>query len=132
MIEKFAFFIGWISLAIDVFGLSILVLGFSRGALGWLQTEIKREPWEIRTTSIKRLRCIVGLHILFALELLIVSDIIDSFVAVTLSQPGSEDFFHSETFYTLVELGIIVMIRTVLDFFLSKELNSFEESATQS
>ena len=60
---------------------------------------------------------------------MIVSDISDSFVAVASSEPGGENFFHSDTFYALVQLGIIVLIRTVLDVFLSKELNELEETA---
>jgi len=130
MIENITSVFERIALVIDLFGLSVLVLGFTRGAFGWLRTEVRREPWEIRATSIGKLRCIVGLHILFALELMIVSDIIDTFVVVSQSQPGGEDFFHSGTFYTLVQLGLIVMIRTVLDFFLSQELNEFRDSAS--
>ena len=67
---------------VDVFGLGLLVLGFVRGALGWLAEEFRRLPWEERVLRLRKLRCVVGLHILYALELMIVSDIIDSFLAV--------------------------------------------------
>ena len=129
MFEKITLLFEWVALVIDIFGLSILVLGFVRGAIGWLRAERGREPWEIRVTSIRRLRCVVGVHILFALELMIVSDIIDSFVAVALSVPGGESFFHSATFYALMQLGMIVLIRTVLDYFVSRELGEFQKSA---
>lgn len=129
MVEYFVSVFEWVAHVIDVFGLALLVLGFIRGAFGWLRTEFAREPWAIRAAAIRKLRCVVGIHILFALELMIISDIIDSFVAVTVSEPGAENFFHSATFYALVQLGIIVLIRTVLDFFLSKELAELQESA---
>ena len=129
MVEIIAKILEPAALIINVFGLAILLVGFTRGAVGWLRTEFGRESWEIRAAAIGKLRCVVGLHILFALELMIVADIIDSFVAVIASEPGSEGFFSSATFYSLVQLGILVTIRTVLDFFLSKELKELRESA---
>ena len=39
------------------------------------------------------------------------------------SRAGLENFFHSEVFYALVELGFIVLIRTVIDYFLGKEID---------
>ena len=130
MIENLALFFEWASVVIDVFGLSLLVLGFARGAFGWLRVEVRREPWEIRTTSIRELRCVVGIHILFALELMIISDIIGGFVAVAGYERGAESFFESAVFYALAELGIIVLIRTILDYFLSKELRELHEPAS--
>jgi uncharacterized membrane protein len=110
----------------DIFGLSLLVVGFIRGAVGWLRTEIAREPWEQRLRSIRALRCVVGVHILYALELMIVSDIIDSFVAVARHEGDHGDFFHGEVFYSLVQLGMIVLIRTVIDYFLGREINELD------
>jgi len=106
----------------------LLVLGFVRGALGWLRTELEREPWEQRLVSLRKLRCVVGVHILYALELMIVSDIIDSFVAVARHEGDHGDFFHGEVFYSLVQLGMVVVIRTVIDFFLSKEIGELSGS----
>ena len=106
----------------------MLVLGFARGAIGWVRTEIEREPWEQRLLSLRKLRCVVGVHILYALELMIVSDIIDSFVAVARHEGDHGDFFHGEVFYSLVQLGMVVVIRTVIDFFLSKEIGELNDS----
>ncbi len=69
------------------------------------------------------LRCVVGVHILYALELMIVADIIGTFVAVAGAEPGHENFFHSEVFYALVELDFVVLIRTVVDYFLGKRID---------
>jgi uncharacterized membrane protein len=122
VIEHITSFFELVAYAADIFGLTLLVLGFVRGALGWLRTELEREPWEQRLVSLRKLRCVVGVHILYALELMIVSDIIDSFVAVARHEGDHGDFFHGEVFYSLVQLGMVVVIRTVIDFFLSKEI----------
>ena len=128
MIEHITSFFEAVAYAADLFGLSLLTLGFARGALGWLRTELDRQPWEQRLVSIRRLRCVVGTHILYALELMIVSDIIDSFVAVARHEGDHGDFFHGEVFYSLVQLGIIVVIRTVIDYFLGREINELGET----
>ncbi len=128
MIEHITSFFELAAYAADLFGLTLLVLGFARGAFGWVRTEIEREPWERRLLSVRKLRCVVGVHILYALELMIVSDIIDSFVAVARHEGDHGDFFHGEVFYSLVQLGMIVLIRTVIDFFLSKEIGELSDS----
>ena len=127
MIEHITSFFELVAYVADIFGLTLLVLGFARGAIGWVRTEIEREPWERRLLSLRKLRCVVGVHILYALELMIVSDIIDSFVAVARHEGDHGDFFHGEVFYSLVQLGMVVVIRTVIDFFLSKEIGELHE-----
>ena len=117
-----------IAYAADIFGLALLTLGLARGVVGWLRTEAGREPWEQRFFPVRRLRCVVGIHILYALELMIVSDIIDSFVAVARSEGSHEDFFQGEVFYSLVQLGMIVTIRTAIDYFLGKEINELHQA----
>ena len=128
MIGHITSFFELVAYVADIFGLTLLVLGFARGAIGWVRTEIEREPWEQRLLSLRKLRCVVGVHILYALELMIVSDIIDSFVAVTRHEGDHGDFFHGEVFYSLVQLGMVVVIRTVIDFFLSKEIGELNDS----
>lgn len=113
---------------VDVFGLGLLVLGFVRGALGWLAEEFRRLPWDERVLRLRKLRCVVGLHILYALELMIVSDIIDSFLAVVDYDTREGDFLSSPAFSALFQLAMIVVIRTMIDFFLSKEIESVHES----
>ncbi|MEM9088375.1 MAG: hypothetical protein AAGC93_06480 [Cyanobacteria bacterium P01_F01_bin.53] len=67
------------------------------------------------------------MHILYALELLIISDIINSFLTGLDYEPG-ENFFTSSVFYGLIQLAMVVAIRTSIDYFLSKELDSIHES----
>jgi uncharacterized membrane protein len=112
---------------VDVFGLALLVVCFVRGAVGWLRLEWQRLPWEERLMPLRKLRCVVGLHILFALELMIVSDIIESFLAVARYEADDGNFFSSTAFYSLVQLAMIVAIRTVIEHFLSKEIESIHD-----
>jgi uncharacterized membrane protein len=130
VIEHITSFFELVAYAADIFGLTLLVLGFVRGALGWLRTELEREPWEQRLVSLRKLRCVVGVHILYALELMIVSDIIDSCVAVARHEGDHGDFFNGEVVYSLVQLGMVVVIRTVIDFFLSKEIGELSDATS--
>ena len=123
MIETIVAVLDRIAFTIDMFGITLLVLGFARGAFGWIRTEIGREPWERRIVAIRKLRCVVGVHILYALELMIVSDIIGSFIAVAGAEADGVGFFQSDVFFALMELGFIVLIRTVIDYFLGKEIS---------
>lgn len=128
MLERIISFFEFAAYTVDIFALILLVLGFARGAVGWLRVEIAREPWERRFRVLRRLRCVIGIHILYSLELMIVADLIDSFVAVARAEDGYEDFFHSGVFYSLVQLGMIVMIRTLIDYFLGRELRELHEN----
>ena len=129
VLERITSFFEIAAYAVDAFALILLLLGFARGAVGWVRVEIAREPWEKRFRVLRRLRCVVGIHILYALELMIVSDLISSFVAVARAEGGYGDFFHSEVFYSLVQLGIIVVIRILIDYFLDKEIRELHESS---
>ncbi len=126
MIESIVSVFDWIAFTIEMFGLTLLVLGFARGAFGWIGTEISREPWERRIVAVRKLRCVIGIHIVYALELMIVSDIIVSFTAVAAVKADGVGFFESDVFFALMELGFIVLIRTVIDYFLGREISELE------
>ena len=129
MIESIVSVFDWIAFTIEMFGLTLLVLGFARGAFGWIGTEISREPWERRIVAVRKLRCVIGIHIVYALELMIVSDIIVSFTAVAAVKADGVGFFESDVFFALMELGFIVLIRTVIDYFLGREISELEVDA---
>ena len=60
MIESIVSVFEWIAFTIDLFGITLLILGFGRGAVGWIGTELRREPWERRIVAVRKLRCVVG------------------------------------------------------------------------
>ena len=113
--------------AVDVAAMLLLTLAFLRGAAGWLIEEIRRKPWEVRVLHLRRLRCVVGLHILFALELMIVSDLIETVLILVKENPEGGSFFSSPAFFELTQLAVVVAIRTFIDYFLSKEIESLDE-----
>jgi uncharacterized membrane protein len=68
-------------------------------------------PWEVDAHLQKKIelaRVAFGQKIVFALEFFIVADVVQ-----TILKPSVEE---------LIQLGLIVIIRTILSFFLSREL----------
>ena len=94
---------------IDLMGVIILLIGFVRGIIEFFKMEISRfkgKGNQFRTMQI--LRCDVGLYILLALDFIITSDIITSMVHTDMDD--------------LINLGAIVVLRTVIGYFLGKEI----------
>ena len=130
----------FVALVIDFFGVTLLVLGFTRGAVGWVRTEVGREPWEQRIADVRRLRCVVGVHILYAMELMIVSDVIKTLIdrfqlqaemiQIVVGGPRTvgTSFLETEVFHSLAELALVVLIRTVIDYFLGREIEGLRAS----
>ena len=112
---------------VDFSAMLLLVLGFARGMWGWVTHEFKRAPWETRMVHLRQLRCVIAVHILFALELMIVSDLIETVLIIVEHSPGEKAFFSSPVFYELAQLAIVVLIRTFIDYFLSKEIRSLDD-----
>jgi len=94
---------------IDLMGVIILLIGFVRGVIEFFKMEISRfkgKGNQFRTMQI--LRCDVGLYILLSLDFIITSDIINSMMHTEIDD--------------LINLGAIVVLRTVIGYFLGKEI----------
>lgn len=105
-----------ISLVIDLVGIAILLVGIIKGIILYVQSELpQREAGKSGIAIIQELRCKVGLYILLALDFLIASDIIHSTVHAELSE--------------LYQLGIIVVLRTAIGYFLGKEIQEIQEGS---
>lgn len=115
---------------VDVAAMLLLTLGFARGAWGWLIQEIRRIPWEKRVLRLRQLRCVMAVHILFALELMIISDLIETVLILVEYAPDEVAFFSSPAFFELTQLAIVVVIRTFIDYFLSKEIESLDNPSS--
>ncbi|WP_196885725.1 DUF1622 domain-containing protein [Aureivirga sp. CE67] len=99
---------------VDVIGILILMFGFLKGIIELIKTEIKAlNKKENIYASIQTLRSKVGLYILLALDFLIASDIIGSVVHKTQDE--------------LFKLAIVIVIRIVIGYFLSKEITEIRE-----
>lgn len=102
---------------IDLIGVVILIFGFSKILFKYLQTEFKN----ILHTPIRllqKIRCELGIYILLALDFLIASDIIH-----TIAELSQE---------RLIELSVMILLRTAIGFFLGKEVNEIESKTTKS
>lgn len=103
---------------IDLMGVIILLIGFVRGVIEFFKMEISRfkgKGNQFRTMQI--LRCDVGLYILLALDFIITSDIITSMVHTDMDD--------------LINLGAIVVLRTVIGYFLGKEIEEVHNDAAK-
>lgn len=105
----------YVGLAIDVLGLAVILIGFVKALWAFARNELSRRTSEMAFwTRIRQLRCGLGTYLLLGLEFMIASDIIHSFL-----DPALE---------SLMELGGIVLVRTVIAYFLGKEISELHEA----
>jgi uncharacterized membrane protein len=97
----------WVSAGIDLCAVLLLVIGALRFILGVARSEVARDA-KARVMGMNRERMELGRYILASLELLIVSDIIHTALTLAISD--------------LVFLGLLVVIRSIISWFLDREL----------
>lgn len=100
---------------IDFISVGILLYGFIKILFKYLKAEFKN----ILNTPIRllqKIRCEMGIYILLALDFLIASDIIQT--TTELSQEK------------LIELSVMILLRTAIGYFLSKEVDEIESKTT--
>ena len=93
---------------IDIIGIAILMIAAVRFLVRYVMLEVARVRGLDCVYRIRDLRLQLGSYILLALEFMIVSDVIHSALSRTM-----EEF---------LMLGLLVLIRTALSFFLGLEL----------
>ena len=97
----------YLAAGIDLFAILLLLIGAARFVLGVTRAELSwDETRRLRGTNRERIE--LGRYILAGLELLIVSDIIHTALSLALAD--------------LVYLGVLVLIRSLISFFLDREL----------
>lgn len=102
-----------ISEAIDLLSIAVLLMGAIRFTIWIVRAEISGGK-EARLARMNEARRELGSYILAGLELLIVSDVIHT--AITLELDG------------LIFLGGLVIIRSVISFFLEREIKALGEA----
>ena len=96
---------------IDLIGILILLFGFTKVLFKYIRAEFKN----ILNTPIRllqQIRCEIGIYILLALDFLIASDIISTVTDLSQEQ--------------LIELSVMILLRTAIGFFLGKEVDEIE------
>ena len=99
------------ALIIDAVASAIMVWAFLAAVYVFLTASISG-PAEDRIERLQMVRCDLGVRLVFALELLIISDLLHTVVSHTL-----EDLWF---------LAALVAIRTVVSFFLNQEIKELK------
>ena len=105
----------YISLAIGIIGIIVIIWGLLVGIIEFILVEYRRFRRENICRQRENVRHHLGSYLLLGLEILIAADIIH-----TVFKPTLQD---------LAILGSIVAIRTVLNFFLNRELSEAHKCA---
>ena len=98
-----------IAIAIDLVGIAILIYAALKFIGHFLGFEIKRLRGLECIDAIRNMRLQLGSYILLSLEFIIISDIIQTAISVNVDD--------------LLSLGLLVVIRVALSFFLGRELS---------
>lgn len=93
---------------IEVIGILIIVWGFFIAFKDYIIYEFTKLTGHKSINQMRVIRITLGNYILIGLEFMIASDIIESFVSHSLEQ--------------LYYLAIIVLIRTIISYFLGREI----------
>lgn len=96
-----------IAIGVDAVGVFIIIVGFVMAVVSFIPT--LRSPGSME--SIERIqitRCALGTYLVFALELMIVSDLIHTVLSHEVND--------------LIYLAALVAIRTLIGYFLNKEI----------
>ncbi|MDH3641555.1 MAG: DUF1622 domain-containing protein [Gammaproteobacteria bacterium] len=99
--------LGWAATTADAVGVAVILIGFVMAVVRFVPSLLgSRGPDAIH--DIQMIRCNLGTYLVFALELMIVSDLLHSVISHSL-----EDLYF---------LAAIVVLRTVIAYFLNKEI----------
>jgi len=94
---------------INLMGVTVVLWGFVVAAIGFIRLKLHHHTTLFFLKEANKIRAILGIYILFGLEFMIAADIIHTFI-----KPTQED---------LIVLGTIVAIRTVISYFLGREVD---------
>lgn len=97
----------WVAAGIDLFAILVLLVGAARFMAGCTRGELFRKG-KARVQTLNAERIELGRYILAGLELFIVSDVIHTALSLKFSD--------------LAFLGLLVVIRSVISFFLEREI----------
>jgi uncharacterized membrane protein len=101
----------WASAIIDLFAIGLLLIGAVRFIAGVTVAELTRGTARVQRTNRQRIE--LGRYILAGLELFIVSDVIHTALSLALAD--------------LVFLLLLVVIRSIISWFLDRELVQLRE-----
>ncbi len=107
----------WLVSLVELFAIAILVIGLIRFAAAFVSGEAFRRDAIERTHAMNTGRIELGRHILAALEVFIVADLIRTVLELN--------------FENLIILAALVTIRAAISFFLEREMRHIEREEQQ-
>ncbi|RVT84600.1 DUF1622 domain-containing protein [Rhodobacteraceae bacterium CCMM004] len=102
----------WVAAIIVLLSILLMLIGAVRFVVGCVTAEAARDG-AVRVETMNRERIELGRYILAGLELLIVSDIIHTALSFALTD--------------LLFLGLLVLIRSAISYFLDREIRDIRE-----
>lgn len=104
-----------ISKAVEIASFAIMIYGAVLAVILFVKNEFNRITGKFKLSELNSIRLDFGYYILLGLEFLIAADIIE-----TILKPTNEE---------LLQLGGIVVIRILLSYFLTREINELKSRA---
>ena len=98
----------WVAVAIDLTASLIMVFGFAMSVIGLARGAFGASNAHGRIRNLQVVRCELGVRLVFALELLIIADLLHTVISRSIDD--------------LILVGGLVVIRTVIAYFLNKEI----------
>lgn len=105
--------LGWAILAIELFAAAILFIGLARFVWCYVGSEIAGRSVIERNSRANIGRIMLARYILMALEVFIVADLLMTLLSLSLQ--------------SLMFLGMLVLIRSIVSYFLEHEMRAIRE-----
>lgn len=102
----------WLAIVIELVGALIMAWAFVTSVFGLLRGSIIGGDARSRIQNMQVVRCDLGVKLVFALELMIISDLLRTLISRSIDD--------------MILLGGLVVIRTVIGYFLNKEIQAVE------
>lgn len=109
--------LAWVILAIELFGALILFVGLGRFIISYVGSELGGPTGVERRSRANVGRILLARYILMALEVFIVADLLMILLSMSMQN--------------LLFLGLLVLIRSVVSWFLEHELRAIREDGQQ-
>jgi len=107
----------WLAVVIDLTGALIMVWAFVAAVIAVLRSAFSAGDEHSRIRSMQVARCGLGVKLVFALELMIISDLFHTIISRSVDD--------------LILVGGLVVIRTAIAYFLNKEITEVSAELSQ-
>jgi uncharacterized membrane protein len=103
----------YIETIISIISVAVVIYGVLNALIAFVRTEFLRLKGKYSILRVRVIRADLGTYLLLSLELLIAADVIK-----TILEPGLQE---------LIILAGVVLLRTILSFFLNKEIQEIDK-----